>query len=158
MTFYPLWCAAWWRFIRCHVIAFYPLWCAAWWLCIRCHVQRDGVLSFVMWSVFRFIQRHLITFHPMACESILSTVLRGGVLSYVTICNAFYPMWCAAWWRFILCFGMAFYPLWCAARWRFVQCCGSGMIYSGSGSSFEFSEFQIQAKVPDPCGSGSNLY
>ena len=40
------------------------------------------------------------------------------------------------------------------------QCCGSGMIYSGSGSSFEFSEFwiRIQAKVPDPCGSGSNLY
>ena len=35
---------------------------------------------------------------------------------------------------------------------------GSGMIYSGSGSSFEFSEFRIQAKVPDPCGSGSNLY
>ena len=35
------------------------------------------------------------------------------------------------------------------------QCCGSGMIYSGS--SFEFSEFRIriQAKVPDPCGSGS---
>ena len=44
------------------------------------------------------------------------------------------------------------------------QCCGSGMIYSRSGSSFEFSEFRIririQAKVPDPCGSrsGSNLY
>ena len=46
------------------------------------------------------------------------------------------------------------------------QCCGSEMIYSGlrSGSSFEFSEFRIwirnQAKVPDPCGSGSgsNLY
>ena len=41
-----------------------------------------------------------------------------------------------------------------------VQCCGSGIIYSGS--SFEFSEFQIriQAKDPDPCGSGpgSNLY
>ena len=39
------------------------------------------------------------------------------------------------------------------------QCCGSGMIYSGSGSSFEFSEFRlpIQAKVPNPCGSGSNL-
>ena len=38
------------------------------------------------------------------------------------------------------------------------QCCGSEMIYSGS--SFEFSEFRIQAKVPDPCrsGSGSNLY
>ena len=34
------------------------------------------------------------------------------------------------------------------------QCCGSKNIYSGpgSGSSFEFSEFQIriQAKVPDP--------
>ena len=34
------------------------------------------------------------------------------------------------------------------------------MIYSGfgSGSSSEFSEFwiRIQAKVPDPCGSGSN--
>ena len=38
----------------------------------------------------------------------------------------------------------------------FYQCCGSGMIYSGSVSSFEFSEFRIQAKVPDP--SGSNLY
>ena len=25
------------------------------------------------------------------------------------------------------------------------QCCGSGMIYSGSGSSIEFSEFRIQA-------------
>ena len=40
-----------------------------------------------------------------------------------------------------------------------MQCCGSGMIYSGfgSGSSFEFSEFQIriQAKVSDPYGSGS---
>ena len=30
------------------------------------------------------------------------------------------------------------------------QCCGSGMIYSGSGSSFVCSEFRIQAKVPDP--------
>ena len=41
---------------------------------------------------------------------------------------------------------------------RFFQCCGSGMIYSGSGSSSEFSEFRIpiQAKVPDSCGSGSN--
>ena len=42
------------------------------------------------------------------------------------------------------------------------QSCGSGMIYSGSGSgsSSEFSEFwfriRIQAKVADPCGSGSN--
>ena len=40
------------------------------------------------------------------------------------------------------------------------QCCGSGIIYSGSGSNFEFYEYQIripiQAKVPDPCGSGSN--
>ena len=27
-----------------------------------------------------------------------------------------------------------------------------------SGSSFEFTEFWIQAKVPDPCGSGSNPY
>ena len=38
------------------------------------------------------------------------------------------------------------------------QCCGSETIYFGS--SFEFSEFQIriQARVPDPCGSGSNLY
>ena len=42
------------------------------------------------------------------------------------------------------------------------QCCGSEIIYSGygSGSSSEFSEFRIwirfQAKVPDPCGSGSN--
>ena len=37
---------------------------------------------------------------------------------------------------------------------------GSGMIYSGSGSRFEFSEFRIriQAKVPDPWGFGSNLY
>ena len=26
----------------------------------------------------------------------------------------------------------------------FEQCCGSEMIYSGSGSSFEFSEFRIQ--------------
>ena len=33
----------------------------------------------------------------------------------------------------------------------------SGMIYSGSGSRFEFSEFRIriQAKVQEPCGSGS---
>ena len=33
-----------------------------------------------------------------------------------------------------------------------LQCCGYGMIYSGSGSSFEFSEFRIriQAKVPEP--------
>ena len=32
------------------------------------------------------------------------------------------------------------------------------MIYSesGSGSSSEFSEFRIQAKILDPCGSGSN--
>ena len=30
------------------------------------------------------------------------------------------------------------------------------MIYSGS--SFEFSEFRIKAKVLDPCGSGNNLY
>ena len=32
------------------------------------------------------------------------------------------------------------------------------MIYFGSGSSSEFSEFRIriQAKVPDPCGSGSD--
>ena len=29
------------------------------------------------------------------------------------------------------------------------QCCGSGMIYFGSGSSFEFSEFRIHAD-PDP--------
>ena len=42
----------------------------------------------------------------------------------------------------------------------FMQCCGSGMIYSGSGSSYEFSEFRIQikAKVPLPCGSRSNPY
>ena len=35
-----------------------------------------------------------------------------------------------------------------------------GMIYSGSGSSFEFPKFliRIQVKVPDPCGFGSNLY
>ena len=32
----------------------------------------------------------------------------------------------------------------------YMQCCGFIMIYSGSGSSFEFSEFRIQAKVPDP--------
>ena len=40
------------------------------------------------------------------------------------------------------------------------RCCGSETIYSGSGFSFEFSEFRIRAKVPDPCGSGSvsNLY
>ena len=40
------------------------------------------------------------------------------------------------------------------------QCCGSETIYSGSGSSFEFFELRIrlQAQVPDPCGSGSNLY
>ena len=37
----------------------------------------------------------------------------------------------------------------------FLHCCGSGMIYSGSGSSSEFSEFRIQAKVLDPYGSGS---
>ena len=37
------------------------------------------------------------------------------------------------------------------------QCCGSGMIYSESGLSFEFSEFWIQAKVPDPCRSGSGF-
>ena len=37
---------------------------------------------------------------------------------------------------------------------RSKQCCGSGSV-----SSFEFSEFRIQAKVPDPCQSrsGSNL-
>ena len=29
------------------------------------------------------------------------------------------------------------------------QCCGSGMIYSGSRSSFEFSEFRIHV-IPDP--------
>ena len=42
----------------------------------------------------------------------------------------------------------------------FIQFCGSGMIYSGSGSSFEFSELRIriQAKVTDPCGSGTDLY
>ena len=32
------------------------------------------------------------------------------------------------------------------------------MMYSGSGSSSEISEFRIHAKVPDPCGSGSNPY
>ena len=36
--------------------------------------------------------------------------------------------------------------------------CGSAMICSESGSSSEFSEFRIQAKIPDPCGSGSNPY
>ena len=64
----------------------------------------------------------------------------------------------------------------CAIRWadmlietkvqsnHFSSVGGSGMIYSGSGSgpSFEFSEFRIriQAKVPDPggFGSGSSLY
>ena len=30
---------------------------------------------------------------------------------------------------------------------------GSRMIYSGSQSSFEFSEILIKAKNPDPCGS-----
>ena len=46
------------------------------------------------------------------------------------------------------------------SRNTFFQCWWIRMIYSGSGSSFEFSEFQIriQAKVPDPCGSGSSLY
>ena len=45
----------------------------------------------------------------------------------------------------------------------FYQCCGSETIYSGSISgsktSFEFSKFwiRIQAKVPETCGSGSNL-
>ena len=32
------------------------------------------------------------------------------------------------------------------------------MIYSGSRSSFDISEFRIQSKVPDPCGSGSKPY
>ena len=36
------------------------------------------------------------------------------------------------------------------------QCCGCVMINSGSGSSSEFSDFRIQTKVSDPCGSGSN--
>ena len=31
----------------------------------------------------------------------------------------------------------------------YTQCCGSGMIYSCFG--FEFPEFRIQTKVPDPC-------
>ena len=40
------------------------------------------------------------------------------------------------------------------------QCCQSlsgfiRIVHSGWGSSFEFSEFWIQAKVMDPCGSGS---
>ena len=35
------------------------------------------------------------------------------------------------------------------------QCCESEMIYSGSGSNYEFSEFRIRIQVPDPCGSGS---
>ena len=42
----------------------------------------------------------------------------------------------------------------CSVAW-------SGMIYSGSGYRFEFSEFRTQAQlaqVPDPCGSGSNPY
>ena len=45
-------------------------------------------------------------------------------------------------------------------HYRYMQCCGSETIYSGSGSSLEFSEFRIriQAKLPDPCGSGSILY
>ena len=38
----------------------------------------------------------------------------------------------------------------------FKQCCESEMIYSGSGSSLEFSEFRIRVEVRDPCGSGSN--
>ena len=49
----------------------------------------------------------------------------------------------------------------CLSRlYKYRQCCGSGMIYSRYGSSLEFSEFRIRirAKVPDPCGSGSNLY
>ena len=33
---------------------------------------------------------------------------------------------------------------------HFFQCRESGMQFSGSGSSFEFSEFRMQAKVPDP--------
>ena len=41
------------------------------------------------------------------------------------------------------------------ALWQF---CGSEMIYSGSGSSFESSEFRIQAKVPDPCGYISDIF
>ena len=32
--------------------------------------------------------------------------------------------------------------------WLFMQACGSGMIYSGSGSNFEISKFQIHA-YPD---------
>ena len=36
------------------------------------------------------------------------------------------------------------------------QCCISGMIYSGSSSEFSEFRIRIQAKVPDPCGSGSN--
>ena len=39
------------------------------------------------------------------------------------------------------------------ALWQF---CGSEMIYSGS--SFESSEFRIQAKVPDPCGYISDIF
>ena len=48
------------------------------------------------------------------------------------------------------------YPFWSGLYQN--QCCGSGTIYSGSGSSSEFSEFRIriQAKVPDRLGSGSN--
>ena len=41
----------------------------------------------------------------------------------------------------------------CTARMITINQCGeSGMIYSGSESSFEFSEFRIriQTKVPDP--------
>ena len=37
-------------------------------------------------------------------------------------------------------------------------CGGSGMIYSGSRYSFEFSEFRIQAKIPDLFVSWSNPY
>ena len=136
---YPMSCDGFLSPVMCILVAFYPMSCdnvlsdGMWLHFIRCDVQLGGFVSDVMCSVMvfyplwcgaflRFIQRHLITFHPMACESILSTVLRGGVLSYVTICNAFYPMWCTAWWRFILCFGMAFYPLWCAAWWPFIRC------------------------------------
>ena len=38
-----------------------------------------------------------------------------------------------------------------------MQCCGSGMIYSGSGSSFEFSEFRIRINADqDPTHTGIN--
>ena len=43
---------------------------------------------------------------------------------------------------------------------RFIPDPDPALNFLSSGSSFEFSEFRIwiHAKVPDPCGSGSNTY